>query len=138
MHALRLKVLPTQRQRQRQRSRNSTTEEREYAKQFASAKDAETKSWIDNDVYDLVDVRKLVDNQKRNYVTGRWVLNLKRDREGNFLQCKARWVLRGSQDERKWEQQPDSPGASRPGFRMACQLAANYGWDIVHMDLKTA
>ena len=37
-----------------------------------------------------------------------------------------------------WEQQTDSPAASRPGFRMACQLAANYGWDIVHMDLKTA
>ena len=47
---------------------------------------------LTNDVYDLVDMRKL---QVKNFVSGRWVLTVKRDKDGNFLKCKARWVLRG-------------------------------------------
>ena len=31
-----------------------------------------------------------------------------------------------------------APAASRAGFRCATQLAANYRWDLYHMDLKTA
>ena len=65
-------------------------------------------------------------------------MNIKRDRQGNFLKCKARWVLRGFQDKQKWDQQTDSPAASRPGFRMACQLASNHSWTLTHMDIKTA
>ena len=37
----------------------SGAETREYSKQFQEAKLAEIQSWIDNDVYDLVDLRKL-------------------------------------------------------------------------------
>ena len=114
------------------------TELRSYAKQFQEAKRKEIDSWIENDVYDLVDIRKLSYQERRNFVTGRWVLNIKRQGDGSFEKCKARWVLRGFQDKQKLEQQTDSPAASRPGFRMACQLAANEGWDLYHMDLKTA
>ena len=57
---------------------------------------------------------------------------------GNFRQCKARWVLRGFQDKQKDEQQKDSPAASWPGLRMACQAAANSHWDVIHKDLGTA
>ena len=35
-------------------------------------------------------------------------------------------------------QQTDSPAASRPGFRLAAQVAANHHWSFYHMDLKTA
>ena len=35
-------------------------------------------------------------------------------------------------------QQTDSPAASRPGFRLAVQMAANNWWDLTHIDLKTA
>ena len=66
------------------------------------------------------------------------VLALKRDKDGNFLKTKARWVLRGFQDKQKNDQQTDSPAASRSGFRLATQAAANKGWNIFHMDLKTA
>ena len=76
--------------------------------------------------------------QPKNYITGRWVLTVKRDKEGNFLKCKARWVLRGFQDKQQDSQQVDSPTASRPGFRLMLQQAANEGWDLVHMDLRTA
>ena len=86
-------------------------------------------------MYELVDMRK---QKPKNYVTGRWVLTVKTDKEGNFDKCKARWVLRGFQDKQKDDQQTDSPTSTRPGFRMTCQLAASKGWDLFHMDLKTA
>ena len=47
-----------------------------YAKLFVEAKSAELKSWFDNDVFDLVDIRKL---KPKNLVTGRLVLAAKRD-----------------------------------------------------------
>ena len=77
---------------------------------------------MDNEVFDLVDLRHA---RCKNYVTGRWVLTVKLDKDGKFQKVKARWVLRGFQDKQKWDQQTDSPTATRPGFRLCCQLAAN-------------
>ena len=119
----------------KKRKEASQTERRQYAKQFAEAKQAEYQSWVDNQVFDLVDVRKL---KVKNYVTGRWVLTIKRTKDGEFQKCKARWVLRGFQDKQKDQQQTDSPAATRPGFRLAAQVAANNYWDLYHIDLKTA
>ena len=119
----------------KKRKEASQQEQRELVKQFLDAKKAECQSWLDNDVYDLVDMRKL---QVKNFVSGRWVLTVKRDKDGNFLKCKARWVLRGFEDRQKNTQQTDSPAASRSGFRCVSQLAANKRWDLYHMDLKTA
>ena len=119
----------------KKRKEATATEIRAYQKQFLEAKQLECKSWLDNEVFDLVDTRKI---QVRNWVTGRWALTLKRDKDGNFLKTKARWVLRGFQDKQKNDQQTDSPAASRSGFRLAIQAASNKGWNIFHMDLKTA
>ena len=83
-------------------------------------------------MFEFVHARKL--GNIKNYVTGRWVLTLKRDKDGNFLKGKARWVLRGFLDRQKDTQQTDS----RPDFRLAIQLAANKLWDLTHIDLKTA
>ena len=87
---------------------------------------------------ELVDTRKL--GNIANYVAGRWVRTLKRGKDGSFLKCKARCVLRGFQDRRKDTQQTGSPAASRTGFRLAIQLAVNKLWDLTltHIDLKTA
>ena len=74
----------------------------------------------------------------KNYVTGRWVLTIKTDKQGNFLRAKARWVLRRFQDKQHDYQQTDSPASTRPGFRMSCQMAASKGWDLFHIDRKTA
>ena len=82
-----------------------------------------------------MDLRKV---KPRNYVTGRWVLTIKTDKQGNFLKAKARWVLRGFQDKQKEYQQTDSPASTRPRFRMSCQMAASKSWNIFHIDLKTA
>ena len=75
----------------RSRKEASMTDKKMFAKQFLDAKKAEYQSWVDNDVFDIVDMRKI---KTRNWVTGRWVLTVKRDKDGNFLKCKARWVLR--------------------------------------------
>ena len=119
----------------KKRKEATQQEKRQLAKQFLDAKKAECQSWIDNEVFDLVDMRK---TKVRNFVAGRWVLTVKKDKDGNFQKCKARWVLKGFQDKQKNTQQTDSPAASRAGFRCATQLAANHGWDLYHMDLKTA
>ena len=74
----------------------------------------------------------------QNYITGRWVLIMKRGKEGNFLKCKARWVLRGFQDAQHFNLQTDFPTSTRPGFRLQSQAAAINNYDIGHIDLKTA
>ena len=119
----------------KKRAEATQQEKRQFAKQFLEAKQAECKSRFDNDVFELVDMHKL---KIRNFVAGRWVLTIKKNKDGNFLKCKARWVLKGFQDRQKDTQQTDSPAASRSGFRCATQFAANCQWDLYHMDLKTA
>ena len=73
-----------------------------------------------------------------NFLTGRWVLTVKVDKNGYFSKFKARWVCRGFQDKFAWDQQTDSPTATRYGFRLVAQCAANHFWDLFHLDLKTA
>ena len=61
----------------------TATETKAYQKQFLEAKHLECKSWLDNEVFDLVDARKFMSG-----IAGRWVLRvltLKRDKDGNFL-----------------------------------------------------
>ena len=93
------------------------------------------RSWVENEVSDLIDMRKV---KTKIYVTGRWVLTIKTDKQGDFLKAKARWVLRCFQDKQKEYQQTYSPASTRPGFRMSCRMAASKSWNIFHIDLKTA
>ena len=108
--------------RSRARKEASAQEVRGYYKQFAEAKHLEYRFCVDNEVFDLIDMRKV---KPRNYVTGRWVLTIMTDKQGNFLRAKARWVLRGFQDKQEDYQQTDSPASTRPGFRMSCLMAAS-------------
>ena len=55
------------------------TDLRCYAKQLALAKTAECPSWIDNEVSELIGLKK---HKCRNYVTGRWVLTIKLNKFG--------------------------------------------------------
>ena len=84
--------------RSRARKEASAQEVRGYYKQFAEAKRLECKSWVDKEVFDLIDMRKV---NPKNYVTGQSVLTIKPDKQGNFLNAKARRVLRDFQDTLK-------------------------------------
>ena len=108
---------------------------RKYAKEIKQAKLEEFRSFLDFTAMKYRDRRK---HKIDNYVTGRWVLTIKFDKDGNFKKFKARWVCRGFQDAQKWDLQTDSPTATRYGFRVACQHAASSFWDLLHIDLKTA
>ena len=100
-------------------NREATKEERRTLwKEFEQAKKEEFESWKEtNKVFDFVDMNK---NPVKNFVTGRWVLTVKRDKDGNFQKCKARLILRGFQDRQKGDLQTDSPTSTRPGFRLQC------------------
>ena len=78
-------------------------EVRGYNNQFAEAKHLEYKSWVDHEVFDLGDPRKI---KPRIYETRRWVLIIKTDKQGNFLKTKATWALRGFQDKQREYQDP--------------------------------
>ena len=119
----------------RARKQVTQMELRQYRLQFQEAKQNEHKSWVNNDVYDLIDMWK---HPARNFVKGRWVLTLKRDKDGKCQKCKSIWVLKGVQDKQTIDQQTDSPTSARPRFRMSCELATNRNWDLFHVDLKTA
>ena len=67
--------------RSRARKEASALEVRGYYKQFARAKHLEWKSWIDNEVFDLVDLRKF---KTKNYVKSRWVLTIKPTSRASF------------------------------------------------------
>ena len=109
---------------------------RRYAKEIRTAKLDEFKSYLDNGALRLADKRKL--SRDVNFLTGRWVLTVKVDKNGYFSKFKARWVCRGFQDKHAWEQQTDSPTATRYGFRLVAQCSANNFWDLFHLDLRTA
>ena len=106
-----------------------------YAKQIKQAKLEEFRSFLDFTAMKFRDRRK---HKIENFVTGRWVLTIKTDKDGQFKKFKARWVCRGFQDAQKWDLQTDSPTATRYGFRVASQHAASSYWDLLHIDLKTA
>ena len=82
----------------RARKEASAPEIRGYYEQFAEARHLEYRSWVVNEVFDLIDIRKV---KPRNDVTRRWVLTIKTDKQGNFLRAEARWVLIGFQDIQK-------------------------------------
>lgn len=108
---------------------------KDFSKQVRLAKAKEFRSWLDNKTIIFVDSRK---QQLKNLISGRWVLTFKRDKQGAILSCKARWVARGFLDSQKNVLQTDSPTATRFGFRMTCQMAANHRWDVGQVDVKTA
>ena len=85
----------------KKRKEASATDKRNYAKQFEQAKQDKYNSWVGHDVFGLVDIRKLSKWKRRNYVSSRWVLTVERGRDGNFLKCKARWVLEVSRTDRR-------------------------------------
>ena len=106
----------------------------QYAKQIKQAKLEEFRSFLDFTAMKFRDRRK---HKIENFVTGRWVLTIKTDKDGKFKKFKARWVCRGFQDAQKWDLQTDSPTATRYGFRVASQHAASMYWEFLHIDLKT-
>ena len=104
--------------RSRTRKEASAKEVGGYYKQFVEAKHLEYKSWVDNEVFDLVDLGKV---KTRNHVNGRWVPTIKTYKQGNFFEAKARWVLRGFRDKlHVWSAQ-HSAARTRRSLHVCCR-----------------
>lgn len=88
---------------------------RKYAKEIKKAKLEEFRSFLDLTAMKFRDRRR---HRIENFVTGRWVLTTKTDKDGKFTKFKARWVCLGFQDAQKSDLQTDSPTATRYGFRV--------------------
>ena len=52
----------------KKRKEASATQLREHREQFAAAKKAEVQSWLDHEVFEIIDLRK---HKPKNFVTGR-------------------------------------------------------------------
>ena len=62
---------------------------KKYAKEIKQAKLEEFRSFLDFTAMTFRDKRR---HKIDNYVTGRWVLTIKVDKDGQFKKFKARWV----------------------------------------------
>ena len=93
------------------------------------AKDREFQSWVENDVFEMVEDR----GQK--CISVRWVITEKVV-EGKVV-TKARLVVRGF-EENTSDLQKDSPTCSREAIRILIAIAASKQWDCHTVDVKSA
>ena len=84
--------------RSRARKEASAQEVQGHYRQFAEAGHLEWKTWIDNQVFDLVHLRNV---QPKNCVTRRWVLTSRATSKATSSGRRPEWVLRGFQDKQK-------------------------------------
>ena len=82
----------------KKRKEATQQEKRELAKQFLEAKKAECQSWFDNDVFEIVDLRKV---RVRNFVKGRWVLLSRRIKMVSFSNVRQDGYLKVSRTSKK-------------------------------------
>lgn len=94
------------------------------------AKDKELSNW-----YKFGAIEEVEDiNQRR--ITGRWVVTLKQDHDGMKSKIKARWCMRGFQEEER--PRSDSPTVSKESIKLLLSVAANEGWSLTNLDVTNA
>ena len=77
-----------------------------YGKKTKQAKLEESRSFL---VFTAMKFRDRRKHKIDNFVTGRWVLTIKTEKDGQFKKFKGRWVCQGFQGVQKWNLQTDSP-----------------------------
>ena len=103
--------------------------------QFAETKHLEWKSWIENGVFDLVDLRKVKTEELRDKTMG----THHQDRQaGQLPQDESQMGTARFPKQAEGLPTDRFPASTRPGFRMSCQMAASKSWDLFHIDLNTA
>ena len=83
---------------------------RKYAKEIKQATLEEFRSFLDFTAMTFRDKRR---QKIDSSATGRWVLTIKVDKDGQSKKFKARWICRGFQDAQKYDLETDSPTATR-------------------------
>ena len=103
---------------------------------FENAKRSEIQSWLDNGVFRVVENYEYQPGD--NYITSRWLQNIKTDRSGKICKFKARLVVRGFQDNQLEVLKKDSPTVDRKNIRLLIQYAIDHKFDLYCGDISTA
>ena len=112
--------------------KNMTIEERE---QMIGAKVKELTSYLNNKVWDFVEMSKV---KPERVVTARWALTWKKDEETGQVKAKARLVLKRFQDPDLLAMEKAAPTASKNSKMLLLALTPNMGWTILCGDVRAA
>jgi Reverse transcriptase (RNA-dependent DNA polymerase) len=75
----------------------------------------------------------------RESLTGKWVFKIKRGAHGEILRYKARWVVRGFEQQYGLDYNETFASVVKPmSYKAIFAIAAAYDWEIEQMDVKTA
>ena len=103
-------------------------------KEWLEAMALEYKSLADNKTWTLV-----TRPENRKVLRGKWVYKLKRGPEGEILRYKARWVVRGFEQEEGIDYGETFASVVKPiSYKALFAIAAALDLDIEQMDVKTA
>jgi len=98
-----------------------------------AAMDSEIQSINKNKTWELV---KLPAGQKP--IGSKWVFKLKRDADGNVVKHKARLVAKGYVQKQGVDyEEVFAPVARLDIVKLLLAMAANWGWEVHHLDVKT-
>ena len=94
----------------------------------------EYKSLMDNNTWCLVQAPP-----GAHVLRGRWVYTLKRGPDGEITRYKARWVVRGFEQQEGRDYHDTFASVVKPmSYKAIFALAAALDWDLEQMDVKTA
>jgi hypothetical protein len=103
-------------------------------KEWLEAMALEYKSLADNKTWTLV-----TGPENRKVLCGKWVYKLKRGPEGEILRYKARWVVRGFEQEEGIDYGETFASVVKPmSYKALFAIAAALDLDIEQIDVKTA
>jgi transposase InsO family protein len=112
----------------------TTFEEAVQKGQWKEAMTEEHQSIMKNDVWEIVPRPK-----EKSVVTSKWVYKIKHAADGSMDKYKARFVARGlSQKKEEDYDETFAPVARYTSIRAIISLVASMGWNLHHMDVKTA
>jgi len=96
--------------------------------------ETELTSLQENQVWDLCNLPDSV-----IALSGRWVYRLKRGRDGSVVRHKARWVVRGFEQEEGIDYHETFASVVKPmSYKALFAIAAAKDWEIEQMDVITA
>ena len=102
--------------------------------EWRKAMEAEYQSLMDNETWTLTDAPT-----DRKTITGRWVFKLIKDRNGDILKYKARWVVHGYKQKEGLDYLDTFATVVKPiSYKTLIGISAKRGLSIRHMDVVTA
>ena len=101
--------------------------------EFKKAMQQEYDSLIENNMWELVPT------PNQAVLTGRWVFKIKKDRMGNILKFKARWVAHGYKQKEGLNFTDTFTSVAKPmSWKAMMGVSAKRGYKIWQMDIVTA